>query len=547
MLEKLRRAVAGEVNTDRVHRQEYSRDASIFEITPSAVVFPKTAADVAAAIRLVHEAKEAGEDVSLTARAAGTDMTGGSLTSSVMLVFTKYLNRLKEIGADFAVVEPGMYYRDFERETLKHGLILPSYPASRNIAAMGGIINNNSAGERTLKYGQTNRYVEELAVVLSDGSPATFKSLTASELEEKKTLQTLEGEIYRRMHALIVKNQKVIKKNEPKVSKNASGYALWRVWDKERGLFNLAQLIVGAQGTLALLTEAKLRLVRPKEHRAMLILFLKDFEKVPAVVREVLKFEPESFESYDDHTFKLAIRFLPDIMKGFGLRNILRLGVSFLPEMWMALTGGIPRLILTAEFAEESAMSARAKAESAARALQGFPVSMKIAKDEREAEKYWIMRRESFNLLRKNLHGYTAAPFIDDLVVNPDDLPRFLPELNALLARYNLIYTVAGHIGNGNFHIIPLMNLDDPKSKTVIQELSGKVYELVAKYHGSITGEHNDGIIRTPYLSLMFDKEMLSLFAETKKIFDPLNILNPGKKVGGTLEDITTHLIQSAR
>ena len=414
------------------------------------------------------------------------------------------------------------------------------------IAALGGMVNNNSAGERTLKYGQTNRYVEELTVVLSDGSLTTLKPLTYYELEEKKSLKTLEGDIYRRMHTLIIKNQKVIKRNEPKVSKNASGYALWRVWDGERGLFNLAQLVVGAQGTLAIMTEAKLRLVVPKEHRSMLILFLNGFEEVPAIVQRVLTFEPESFESYDDHTFKLAVRFLPDIMRGLGIKKMVRLGISFLPEIWMALTGGIPKLILTAEFAEESAASAQAKAESAARALQRFPVAIKIAKDEKESEKYWIMRRESFNLLRKNLRGLHASPFIDDLVVNPDDLPKFLPELNTLLAKYDLIYTVAGHVGNGNFHVIPLMNLNDPKSKGIIQELSLKVYELIAKYHGSITGEHNDGIIRTPFLPLMFDAEMILLFAETKKIFDPLGILNPGKKVGGTLGDITAYMIGDA-
>ncbi|HEY4517894.1 MAG TPA: FAD-binding oxidoreductase, partial [Candidatus Paceibacterota bacterium] len=179
---ELRGRIAGEVQTNSFTRELYSRDASIFEIQPSIVVFPKVVKDVEEIVRFVHEKKSAGQDISLSARAAGTDMTGGSLTSSIMVVFTKYLNQV-QVFEDYAVTQLGAYYRDFEKETLKHDLILPSYPVSRNIAAMGGIINNNSGGERTLMYGQTDRYVEELHVVLSDGSTALFHPLDAAQLE----------------------------------------------------------------------------------------------------------------------------------------------------------------------------------------------------------------------------------------------------------------------------------------------------------------------------------------------------------------------------
>ncbi len=541
---ELSKLLKGEVTADEKTRKAYSRDASVFEIMPAVVVFPKDNDDVRALVKYVHDEKRAGGDISLTARAAGTDMTGGSLTSSIVMVTTKYLNRIKEVGKDYAVTELGAYYRDFERETLKKNLLLPSYPVSRAICAMGGIVNNNSGGERSLEYGQTDRYVDELNVVLSDGAEATFGPLSPEALEEKKGQQNFEGEIYRRMHALIMDNADAIAAAKPKVTKNASGYGLWRVWDAERGIFNLAKLIVGAQGTLTMVTEAKIKLVPPEGHRAMLIVFLNGFEQVPDVVHRVLKYNPESFESYDDHTFTLAIHFLPSIMRGLGLIKFAKLGFAFLPEVWMTLTGGVPKLILTAEFSENTAAEALQKATQAEVSLKELGVQTKVAKNEAAAEKYWIVRRESFSLLRKNLHGFHASPFIDDFVVNPDDLPQFLPELNAILAEYKLIYTVAGHIGNGNFHIIPLMNLADPKSADIIKELSAKVYALIGKYHGSITGEHNDGIIRTPYLSYMFDEKILELFAETKRIFDPHNIFNPGKKVGGTFADISAHLIR---
>jgi len=137
-----------------------------------------------------------------------------------------------------------------------------------------------------------------------------------------------------------------------------------------------------------------------------------------------------------------------------------------------------------------------------------------------------------------------AAPFIDDIVVHPSDYPRFLPELETLLSHHKLLYTIAGHIGDANFHIIPLMNLGRALDHREILELCPQVYKLVAKYKGSITGEHNDGIIRTPYLPIMYGEKMCELFAEVKKIFDPLNILNPGKKIGGTIEDIEKYMIK---
>ena len=470
-------------------------------------------------------------------------MSGGPLTTSVVAVFTKYLNKVHEVGDSYAVVEPGCYYRDFEKETLKKDLILPSYPASRSIAAMGGIINNDSGGERTLEYGKTRKYVDELDVVLSDGSQVTFKELTLSEVEEKKKLETLEGALYRDMHRLILENKDVIEAARPKVSKNSAGYALWEVYDEARGTFNLAKLVVGAQGTLGFVTKAKLSLIHPQPYRSMLVVFLKDIKDLPEIVRRVLALNPESFESYDDHTFKLAIRFLPQMLSQMGFARALRLGFSFIPEMLMALRGGVPKLVLMAEFSEDTHQIAVQRATAAKEALREFGLPTKVLPTERQSEKYWVVRRESFALLRKNLKGYYASPFIDDFVVPPDSYPEFLPKLYSILDEYKLIDTIAGHIGNGNFHIIPLMDLTKPESHRVILELSRRVYDLVIEYGGTTTGEHNDGIIRTPYLPQLFGEKMMALFEETKRIFDPLNLFNPGKKVGGTFADIERDLI----
>lgn len=545
--ERLARIIKGDVADDTATIQKYSRDTSVFERAPEIVVFPKNIDDVSAVVRYAHDAAERGERVSIAPRSAGTDMTGGPLTDSISLVFTKYMNKMLEVGADYATAEPGLYYRDFEKETLrKAGKLLPSYPASRELCAIGGIVSNNSGGELTLQYGKTNRYIRELETVLSDGSHATFRPLTGLELSEKMSQQSLEGDIYRKMHALISGHEHEIELARPSVTKNSAGYALWNVMDKEKGTFDLTQVIAGSQGTLALVTKAKLGLVKLKEHRAMLVIFLTDIDILPEIVRRVLAIGPESFESYDDQTFRLAVRFIPQILRHFGFVQMLKLALAFIPELYLVLTGGVPKLVLMAEFAGASAEEAAELARQAGHALHGLPVRTKLAKSETQSAKYWTIRRESFALLRKNLKGLYAAPFIDDIVVHPDNYPQFIPELNALLQQHHLLYTIAGHIGDANFHIIPLMDLSDEKQRREIIELQPKVYEIVAKYKGSITGEHNDGIIRTPYLGLMYGENVMRFFAETKKIFDPLNILNPGKKVGGTIEDIERSMIRHA-
>jgi FAD/FMN-containing dehydrogenase len=552
IVSRLSKKLVGSVSNDEKIRTLMSRDTSVFKRVPSVVVYPKDTLDVSRMVEEIAILKKEGHDVSVTARAAGTCMSGGPLTTSVVAVFTKYMNKVLEVGEGYARTEPGVYYKNFEEQTLAKGdQILPSYPASKELCALGGIVNNNSGGERTLEYGKTEDYIEEVEVVLSDGSIATFASLDDEELRSKKELQSLEGEIYRKIDTLIFDNKDIIAHAKPTVSKNSAGYALWNVVKEDRvtgkKTFNLARLICGAQGTLALTTSMKLRLIKQQGYRSMLVIFLSDINLLPEIVEKILPFNPESFESYDDNTFKLAVRFLPQMLSQMGILRAAKLGFSFLPEVGMALSGGVPKLILMAEFSEDTHEEALRQARGAHDAVAHLKLSMSIKKDERGAEKYWIVRRESFALLRKNVHGLYAAPFIDDFVVPPSCYPKFLPELTTLLAQYSdrFIYTMAGHIGNGNFHIIPLMDLTKPEVRQVILDLSPKVYELVMKYGGTTTGEHNDGIIRTPYLPMLFGEKMMQLFIQTKNIFDPQNIFNPGKKIGGTFADIERDMITS--
>ena len=201
-------------------------------------------------------------------------------------------------------------------------------------------------------------------------------------------------------------------------------------------------------------------------------------------------------------------------------------------------------MVLLAEFTADSDEKAMDKAKQAQESLGEFNIHSKISSSAADAQKYWIIRRQSFNLLRKHAGVLSTAPFIDDFIVRPDVLPEFLPKLYSILDQYKLTYTIAGHVGDGNFHIIPLMNLHEEKAHKIIEELSVKVYELVHQFGGSITGEHNDGIIRTPFVKMQYGQEVYALFEETKKIWDPKGIFNPGKKVGGTMKYALEHIMK---
>lgn len=543
-LEKIKKLIKGEVIGKGNELEAYGRDASIFEVKPELVVKPKDVDDIKNLVKFVAEHKLSDPNLSITVRAGGSDMSGGPLGESIILDFTAHMNKTLNVEDvhQYAIVEPGVFYRDFEEETLKNGLLLPSYPASRELCAVGGMVANNSGGEKSLRYGKTENYVEELNVVLSDGNEYVFKPLTVGELEQKKKQDDFEGSIYRKMYELLEANHELIRKAKPDVSKNSAGYALWNVWNGRT--FDLTKLFVGSQGTLGIITRIKFRLIKPAKYSQLLVLFLKDLNKAGDLVLAMNKYEPESMESYDNNTIKLVFKMLPHFIKKIGFGVLFK----FIPDLWIIVKGGIPKLVVLAEFTGNDEESVRHKVKIVKQEIDSkFNFISRIAADKADVQKYWTIRRESFNLLRKHVKGRKTAPFIDDIIVKPEYLPQFLSELNKVLDEYKnyMIYTIAGHPGDGNFHIIPLMNLSDEKSRNIIPELSVKVYDLVLKYGGSITAEHNDGLIRTPYLEKMYGLEIYKLFEKVKEIFDSLNILNPGKKVGGSLDYAMKHIIKN--
>lgn len=541
LFSELKYLLSGKVSIDDTDLEKVARDTSLFYVKPQIITYPKDKSDLIKLVKFVNNKKLQGINISLTMRAAGTCMTGGPLSESIVADTTLYMNHITNVNDEEATAEPGVFYRDFEKQTLNRGWLMPSYPASREIAAIGGIISNNSGGEKTLTYGKTEKYLKSTEVVFANGESENILALNKEELAKKIEEKTESGRIHREIFNLINENYDLIKSVKPTVSKNSSGYYLWNVYDKETEIFDLNKLIVGSQGTLACLASATLTGVKPKIHTKMLIMFVPSTTHLGEIIPDLLKFQPETIESYDDHTFKIAIKFFKDIAIRMG-GNIITLGFKFLPEFWMALTGGVPKIILMAEFAEDSEEEAERKVSEAFEAMKKFNMPMKRTKSESEAKKYWTFRRESFNLLRSKLHGYRTAPTIDDIIVHPNDLPVFLPRLEQIFSKYDLIYTVAGHMGNANFHIIPLVDIHKDGIVETLHNLMEEVYALVFEFNGSMSAEHNDGLLRTSYLPQMYNKEIIKLFEKTKDIFDPLHILNPGKKVYGDKNYAWNHI-----
>jgi FAD/FMN-containing dehydrogenase len=525
----------GDVDTSEETREFYSHDASLFELKPQVVVSPKDAVDVCRLVTTAAQLKATMPELSLTARSAGTDMSGAAINDSVVVNFLKYFTTIEEVGDSEAHAQPGVYYRDFEKATLEHKALMPTYPASRELCTIGGMVNNNSGGEKSLEYGKILNFINELKVVFADGKEYTVRPLTKAELDTKMKQPGFEGELYRNVFKLVDDNYDVIKAAKPHVSKNSTGYNLWDVWDRESGIFDLTKLIVGAQGTLGFVTDIKLRLVPSRAHNGLLVLFLHDIDHLGEVINKVLTYKPATFESFDDVTLWLSIRFMPSFLQMIGPVRFIKLLFNLIPDGFMLLRG-IPKLILMIEFDGETRDEVREKIKALHKDLNIKHSYYEITATEEDpteasSEKYWLMRRQSFQLLRKKVKDKHTAPFIDDFVVNPQYLPEFLPQVRAIVKKYQLFATIAGHLGDGNFHIIPLMKIEDPKERAKLTPAMQETNELVLKYHGSLSGEHNDGMVRGSWLKRAYGEEVYNLFKEAKHIFDPNDMFNPHKKV----------------
>jgi FAD/FMN-containing dehydrogenase len=533
----------GDIINDDASKAFYSHDASIFEIKPELVVAPKDADDVKILVKNTADYKEVLPNISLTARSAGTCMSGGAINDSVVVDFNKYMNVIGEVSSDEANVQPGAFYRDFEKKTLETGMIMPSYPASREICTVGGMVANNAGGEKSLEFGKVEKFVQELKVVFSDGLEYVVKPLNKKELDAKMSQGDYEGDIYRKVFELVDGKYDEIKAAKPKVTKDSTGYHLWNVWDRESGIFDLTQLIVGSQGTLGLVTDIKFRLVKNPKHTGTLVIFLRKLDDLGELINDVLKKNPATFEGFDNYTLMLSLKLFMYFRKTLGWMGLVKLAFQLIPDA-LILFRDIPKMVLLVQFSGDDKADVAKKVHEMRLALKDYKHESLFEEDETESKekKFWIMRRESFNILRHKVKDKHTAPFIDDLVVNPEHLPQFLPEIRSVLNKYKFLATVAGHMGDGNFHIIPLMNLEDEKERALLEPAMKEINGIVLKYGGSLSGEHNDGLSRGPWLEQMYGPQVVEIFKQLKNIFDPNNMFNPHKKTDATWDYSFSHI-----
>lgn len=540
---ELSKLLDGEVSSDAKHRNAYMHDASIYELSPDAVCFPNGTKDIKKLVRFVHQRKSSFPSLSVTPRGAGTDMSGGPLTSSLAIDMTRYFNRLHGVSGGILHTQPGVFLKKIDPLLAKDHLMLGCAPASRAFSTIGGLVANNSAGEQSLRYGNADKNMRQISAVLADGNEYTFRPLNKKQLMVKMSQKTFDGELYRKTYKLIEDNYDLVRNARPRSSKNSMGYNLWSVWDRDTGIFDMTQLFAGSQGTLGIITDIKIAVVPKAKHTGLLLMYLPSSKHLGKIINLVLRHDPATFEGFDDITFSLGIKYFKTLRKNMGAREWLKQQAILIGSV-ARLNKHLPSMVLMAELEGDSYQQVNDKilALRASILKSRIRVRMEIEGSETLSEPFWRIRRASLTLLRERVKNKYASAFMDDLAILPKYIPEFLPKVRKIIRKYKLPATIAGHFGDGNFHIIPLMDIYDPKEQLKFEPAMRELVPIIKKYGGTLSGEHNDGMIRGPWLRAMFGEKVFRLFVEVKETFDPMYIFNPHKKTDADWEYSMSHV-----
>ncbi len=519
----LREHLTGEVSSDLRTLDYFATDGSVLTITPQVVVYPQNTQDVRKTLRFCWRLAEKGTILPVTARGAGTDQAGGALGDGIMLAFPAHMNKLLSLDAKNGIVnvQPGINYRNLQDTLNSHGIFLPPYPSSIDYCTIGGSIANNASGVRTIKYGDTREMVKALDVVLANGDTITTSRLSKRELAKKKSLGTFEGEIYRQIDNLLHENEAILDQADPATTKNSSGYALTQIIEKD-GSFDLTPLFVGSQGTLGIVTAAQLQ-AQPHnpQHQVALFGFTK-LDDLVALTSAAVELQPSAVELVDKNLLNQVQILQPNQLKGL------------LPSTY-------PNFMLIVEFDDPKEKDRAKKTKKLTKLIQeldGELISQTSNPEERE--KIWKIRNSAAVVMGANFKGKAALPLIEDGCVPPENFSKLISATYALFKKFNLDVAVWGHAGDANIHLQPILNLSVLGDRQKAFKLMDAYYGIIQDLGGTISGEHNDGRLRTPYMKAMYPKDVYELFSQVKQIFDPYNFLNPGVKFGTTKEDLVT-------
>jgi FAD/FMN-containing dehydrogenase len=517
----LQEHLLGEVMTSADARRYFATDGSIFTVTPSLVVYPRNENDVRKAARFAWQLAERGRIIPITARGSGTDQSGAALGSGIMLVFPAHMNRIVELDpkSGVVIVEPGLNYGRLQQTLHTHERFLPPFPASYEYSTIGGAVANNAAGEKSVKYGATRGYVKSLRIVLANGEAIETYRLSKRELNKKMGLNTFEGEVYRALDALIEEHRSELSKLDIPVTKNAAGYALHEV-KRQDGSFDLTPLFVGSQGTLGIITEISME---TEIYNPTRDLFLAEFDSVDRAAKAVLELRelpqlPSSMEMVDGQLLELVDRLNPNQLKGI-------------------LSQPYPKVAMLIEF-DDADRGRKKLVKKADKILATYATKHVRETDPIAQARLWKVRHASASIAAHAEGRVKAVPIIEDGVVPPEKLEEYIAGVYKLFAQTQLQVAIWGHAGDGNLHMQPFLDLSQIGDRQKAYRLLDEYYKLVISLGGSTSGEHGDGRLRGPYLEQLYGPELYSLFTKVKQVFDPYGTLNPGVKVGVSLDDI---------
>lgn len=517
----LQEHVTGEVVSSADARRYFATDGSIFTLAPALVVYPHDENDVRKVARFSWQLAERNRIIPITARGAGTDLSGAALGSGVMLAFPAHMNRIVEFDAKSGVttVEPGTNYGKLQQTLMTHGRYLPPYPASYEYSTIGGAVANNASGERSFKYGSTRGFVRSLRVVLANGEVITTGRLGKRELSKKLGLTTFEGEIYRSLDTLIEENYDLIHNHKLHVTKNTAGYDLAGIKNRD-GSFDLTPLIVGSQGTLGIITEISLDTDPYSPESTLCMAGFDGLAKAQSAIKDLraMSDTPCAIEMVDAHALELAHAINPNQLK------------TILPRPY-------PRLTLLVEL-DGSEKHQKRVAKRVRRILDQHAVSVQSETDPDKQSRLWKIRHASAILTAHAEGQARAVPVIDDAVVPIDTFAEFVTAVTELCSRNSVPAAIWGHAGDAIVHMMPYLDLAQVGHRQTAFRLMDEYYKLVIGLGGSTSGEHGDGRLRAPYLPQLYGEKLYEIMAKVKQIFDPYNTMNPGVKIGVTQEDI---------
>lgn len=517
----LQEHLVGEVMTSTDARRYFSTDASILQVAPALIVYPRNENDVRKTARFTWQLAERGRVIPITARGSGTDQTGAAIGSGIMIVFPAHMNRVLELDtkSNTVTVEPGINYAKLQQTLHTHGRFLPPFPSSIEYSTIGGAISNNAAGEKSVKYGDTRSFTKSLRVVLANGEVIETRRLSKKELSKKLGLATFEGEIYRSVDTLLEEQKNVLEDFRTHTTKNNAGYDLLDIKHKD-GSFDLTPLIVGSQGTLGIVTEAVMDTESHNPQTNLMLVTFDSLENLQSAVLELrdLSEKPSAMEFIDGNIIQQVHALNPNQLK------------DIIPEPF-------PAAVLLVEF-DGGDRQLKKLGKKANKIFEKYSISQQTATEPDQQQQFWKLRQATGSIISHNEGLLRAVPVIDDAAVPPDQLRAFIEGIYKLQQANGVKPGVWGHAGDGNLHLQPKLNLGHVGDRQKAFRLMEEHQKLVKSLGGTISAEAGDGRIRAPFLEGTYGAEAYALLQKVKNIFDPYGTLNPGVKFGTSADDV---------